>query len=247
MRHAFWVCFQSKKKKSIFFQPLFPKIPISSAILVVECAFRLTPRIIGGKKAQIEQFKWQAVLVYESKIFCGGTIISPTKIVTAAHCVIRITDTGPLQVRVGSSEWKTGGQLVNVSHLVRHPDYNEPTLLNNDVAVIILKEPLTFGTTIGSVALADIPLELPAGKMMNISGFGTTSLSSNSPNNTLHYVTVPIVSLAKCKEAYKKYPGFAKITDNMICAGFFGVGGKDSCGGDSGGLFNLTHKFKHNC
>lgn len=206
---------------------------------MVSCDFRLTPRIIGGKEVQIEQFKWQAALLYESEIFCGATIISPIKILTAAHCVIRITDTEPLQVRVGSNKWKTGGQLVNVSHLVRHPDYNEPTLLNNDVAVIILKEPLTFGPTIGSVALADSSLKLPAGKMMDISGFGTTSLSSNSPNNTLHYVTVPIVSSTKCKKAYLKYPGFAKLTDNMICAGFFGVGGKDSCGGDSGGWFNF--------
>lgn len=210
---------------------------------MVECDFRLTPRIIGGKEAKIEQFKWQVALLYESKIFCGGTIISPIKVVTAAHCVIRITDTGPLQVRVGSSEWKAGGQLVNVSHLVRHPDYNEPTLLNNDVAVIILEEPLRFGPTIGSVVLADSLLELPAGKMMNISGFGTTSLSSNNPNNTLHYVTVPIVSSTKCREAYEKYPGFAKFTDNMICAGFLGIGGKDSCGGDSGGLFNLQINF----
>lgn len=227
--------FKVDQKSTVFSKNI---ISIPTPILVVDCYFRLTPRIIGGKKAQIEQFKWQAALLYESKIFCGGTIISPIKIVTAAHCVIRITDTEPLQVRVGSSEWKTGGQLVNVSHLVRHPDYNEPTLLNNDVAVIILKEPLTFGPTIGSAALADSSLELPAATLVNISGWGTTSLSSNNLSNTLHYVTVPIVGAAKCKEAYKKYPGFAKLTDNMICAGFFGVGGKDSCGGDSGGLFN---------
>lgn len=205
---------------------------------MVQCNFRLTPRIIGGKKAEIGQFKWQAALLYESKIFCGGTIISPVKIVAAAHCVIRITDTGPMQVRVGSSEWKSGGRLMNVSHLVRHPDYNEPTLLNNDVAVIILNDTLTFGPTIGSVQLANESFELAPGSLVNISGFGTTSLSSNNPD-VLHYVTVPIVGAEQCKNAYKDYPGFAKITDNMICAGFFGKGGKDSCGGDSGGLFNF--------
>lgn len=84
--------------------------------------------------------------------------------------------TEPLQVRVGSKEWKSGGKLMNVSHLVLHPNYNEPTLLNNDVAVIILNETLTFGPTIGSAALADSDLELPANTLVNISGFGTTSL-----------------------------------------------------------------------
>lgn len=205
---------------------------------MVKSDFRIKPRIIGGEKAQIEQFKWQAVLLYESKVLCGGSIISPTKIVTAAHCVYRITDVGPLQVRVGSADWSKGGKLVNVTRFVRHPKYNKPTSLNNDVAVLILSEPLTFGSTIGPVVLAGKSLNLPAGTMVNISGYGSTSTGSSNPV-VLHYVTVPIVSPDECKKAYKKYPGIAKLTSNMICAGFYGVGGKDSCRGDSGGLLKI--------
>lgn len=62
-------------------------------------------------------------------------------------------------------------------------------------------------------------------------------LSTNNPSDVLYYVTLPIVSAPECKAAYKSYPGFAKFTDNMICAGYFGKEEikKDSCGGDSGG------------
>lgn len=125
---------------------------------------------------------------------------------------------------------------MNVSHFVRHPDYNKPTSLNNDVAVVMLSESLTFGPTIGPVLLSPKSLKLPAGTLVHVSGYGSTSTGSSNPA-VLHYVTVPIVNINVCKEAYKKYPGIAKVTDNMICAGFYGVGGKDSCRGDSGGFF----------
>lgn len=44
------------------------------------------PRIVGGEIAKLENFKWKAALLEESKFFCGGTIFAPTKILTAAHC-----------------------------------------------------------------------------------------------------------------------------------------------------------------
>lgn len=227
-----------------------PKFQFSISLFycykVGQDAFRLTPRIIGGEKARIEQFKWQAVVVYDSKLLCGGSIISPVKIVTAAHCVYRITDIEPLKVRVGSIDWNKGGTLVKVERVSRHRDYNKPTSLNNDVAVLLLSDALTFGPTIGAVVLAGKSIQLPAGTMVSISGYGSTSPGTNNPV-VLHHVSVPIVSQKDCKKAYKKYPGIAKLTDNMICAGYYGVGGKDSCRGDSGGLYSNNFIWENEC
>ena len=64
------------------------------------------------------------------------------------------------------------------------------------------------------------------------SGWGTLQSGGSSPTN-LHYVKVPAVSNAKCKEDY----GGSAITDSMLCAGYPGVGGKDACQGDSGGPY----------
>lgn len=190
---------------------------------------------------KIEDFYWQTALLYESEQICGGSIISPTKVLTAAHCVYTIHDIEPLQVRAGSNTWSEGGELKNVSTFFYHPDYHVPTLLNNDIAVIVLSDAFEFGATIGSIALAPKGLVLQPETPVVATGFGTTKVGS-SKRDILHYVIMPIVSQADCLKAYENYPGFAEITDHMICAGFYGVGGKDTCNGDSGG-FKAFFKF----
>lgn len=82
---------------------------------------------MGGEKAKIENFKWQAALLENSKVFCGGTIISERKILTAAHCLEGKNNVKKLQVRVGSSNPSEGGVLVSVIKIRSHPEYNKPT------------------------------------------------------------------------------------------------------------------------
>lgn len=123
----------------------------------------------------------------------------------------------------------------SVSKIVEHPDYDKPSPLNNDIAVLILKEAFDFGLTIGGIPLAGKSLTVQPGTLLTVSGFGSTSINGDKPG-VLHFVSLPLVEQSRCVKAYKKYPGKAKITDNMICAGFLDIAGKDACKGDSGGL-----------
>lgn len=183
-------------------------------------------------------------MLYNSQHFCGATIVSATKILTAAHCVYKITNVSKVQVRAGSKSPLEGGTLKSVTKIIQHNEFNRPTSLNNDIAVLILSEALVFGPTIGGVALAGPNLILPGGTFVTASGFGSTDSDGlGDKPDVLHFVSMPIVDQATCLTAYKKYTGKAKVTDNMICAGFYGVGGKDACKGDSGGLMflNISH------
>ncbi len=64
------------------------------------------------------------------------------------------------------------------------------------------------------------------GQTLTVSGWGT----GNQPWNLLNSVDVPYISNSDCNANYEN-----QITSNMMCAGYLGVGGKDSCQGDSGG------------
>lgn len=171
--------------------------------------------------------------MYNSKYFCGASIISNTKLVTAAHCVFKIMNLQKLEVRAGSSLPHSGGQLRSVAKFIEHPKFNSVNL-DNDVAVVFLMTPLTFSSAINVISLAKDSDYLPAGTMVEASGYGSTIPSENIPSD-LHYTAMPIVDQKQCIKAYKKYEGKARVTDNMFCAGFYKVGGKDACQGDSGG------------
>lgn len=77
--------------------------------------------IVGGTSAALGEFPWQVSLqTLNGAHFCGGSIVAPTKILTAAHCV----ESGTLNfiVRTGSIDY-TKGQIHAVKAVRIHPYY----------------------------------------------------------------------------------------------------------------------------
>lgn len=46
-----------------------------------------SPRIVGGNMSSLTQWPWQVSLQFQGYHLCGGSVITPLWIVTAAHCV----------------------------------------------------------------------------------------------------------------------------------------------------------------
>ena len=60
----------------------------SIIVLSGSCGSRPSVRIVGGTEAPINSWPWQAMLMTSSnRQFCGGSLIDPSWVLTAAHCV----------------------------------------------------------------------------------------------------------------------------------------------------------------
>lgn len=189
----------------------------------------LQPRIVGGGLAGAGDNPFQVGLMNKDVSddfqaqFCGGTLIKPNVVVTAAHCSDFVT-AAQVQVLTGSRELDGTGTRRDVARILIHPRWNADTF-DLDVAVWILSAPAT-GLPVASIATAD-----PAvGSNLLITGWGTLTENGTYPTS-LYKATVPMVSRTNCNDA-NSYDG--DITPRMLCAGF-DAGGVDTCQGDSGG------------
>ncbi|MCJ1447078.1 MAG: hypothetical protein MMC23_007587 [Stictis urceolatum] len=193
------------------------------------------PEIVGGTVVSSSStYPFIANLQESGSFICGGTILSTTKILTAAHCAVDGSATS-FKFRVGSLQYNSGGTLVSVKSKIVHPKYDANTV-DYDVAVLTLATPLTFSSTVAAATLVASGAEPTAGLSTTVIGWGTTSEGGSvSPN--LRQVSVPVVNRATCSTDYS---GDGSITARMFCAA---ASGKDSCNGDSGGpIVNTSTK-----
>ena len=193
----------------------------------------LAPRIVGGAPTTITDVPWQVLLIAGGKL-CGGSIISSTWILTAAHCVNGLS---PSQVSVYSGisndSQRASVTPIGVASIAVYPDF-APQSNANDIALINLTTPITPGPGAQVVALPiaqDPATWPPVGTEATISGWGVANFTGSSTSDPLLKGTVQILAppAAACGEYGSGFDGFLSL-----CAGAPG-GGVDTCQGDSGG------------
>ncbi|KAF5276940.1 hypothetical protein FQA39_LY18534 [Lamprigera yunnana] len=192
---------------------------------------RLDGKIVGGRPVSIYNYNYQISLQYYGGHYCGGSIISKSVILTAAHCT-----EGELpsvfKILYGTDKLNSGGKKVSVSRIIIHPKYN-PSTFDYDVSVLHLSGSISFSASAQPTVLTTTPPNANKLRSGAVSGWGALSSGGGSPS-VLYAVDVQEFTYSACNSAY------GSITDRMIC---FGAPGKDSCQGDSGGpLVDVTNK-----
>jgi secreted trypsin-like serine protease len=165
---------------------------------------------------------------------CTGSVLSPTRILTAAHCSVD-QPYGWTQVFAGRNDINndTNGFVAGVAAAWVDQAYNDefqsdtvPPL--DDLAVLTLKQALPAAyvpVTLASQGAADVA----EGTSATIVGYGVTG-ATVSDSGVLHAAQVPVAADATCSSAAQWGSQFDP--NRMLCAGSTGI---DTCFGDSGG------------
>ncbi|CAB3261340.1 unnamed protein product, partial [Arctia plantaginis] len=202
--------------------------------------------ILGGEAASLGEFPHMVALGYDRgnggfEFDCGGSVLSNTYVLSAAHCVDTLDRIEPTIIRAGVVE--IGGKNFNsesdvrIAEIVINPRYTRKEKYH-DLALLRLEKPLQFTSTLNAICL-ETNDEDPT-EPLTITGWGKVNNARDTRSTTLLKANVTVVQRGNCTESYtnwRKLP--SGISPDQLCAGD-PEGIRDTCQGDSGGPLVIT-------
>jgi len=193
-------------------------------------------RIVGGNVADPADWPYIAAITTPSgDQFCGGAVISPDTVLTAAHCMVddfgNPSNPDTIRVVTGRPDLtdESEGQELEADDIIVHRQYLRR--FHHDVAVIRLSDPTT-----ATPAVLPTPLEdqqaTGAGDELRVAGWGSTKRAGGASSDVLRDVSTFAAEDRQCESAFNFYrPGEEICTLGERT----GLNRTSSCYGDSGG------------
>ncbi|KAH1174632.1 mast cell protease 1A-like isoform X2 [Mauremys mutica] len=182
----------------------------------------LRSEIVGGHEAKPHSRPYMAALKLSSRFSCGGFLVAPDWVMTAAHCM------GDITVILGAHniyEPEESQQVLGVETYYKHPEYNSISV-TNDILLLKLTAKAKLNKYVQVIPLPKSSSDIPTDTKCSIAGWGL--IDEEKVTAKLFETNVTIYSRRKCLNIYPQ------LNNGMLCAGSFHQL-KDSSQGDSGG------------
>ena len=187
------------------------------------------PSIVGGTDVPAGKYPFIVSLQAGSSHHCGATLVSPDKVLTAAHCVERAGDGSGLSVLAGQTSLSAAtGTRHGVKRIHIHPRYGRDR--KADVAIVELKTPVEGIEPVVLGGLEGASYEQP-GRLLTAAGWGDLTENDREGPDVMQHVAVPFIPHGECQRQYQGR-GYVINPANEMCAS---RAGRDACQGDSGG------------
>nr|XP_039251939.1 plasminogen-like isoform X1 [Styela clava] len=185
-------------------------------------------RILGGDIALHGSWPWSVSMrKYTDFHFCGGTLIKPGWVVTAAHCLDDELPPDRYAVKAGLNKGtEVEMQKRNVRRYILHGSYSRG---KHDIALVQLETPFIITKHVRVACLPEPDYEVPGGSFCVVTGWGRTY--DDKPRGDLKQAVLPVHSYEDCNSYLSSHYMGDKT---QMCAGWKGEG-VDTCKGDSGG------------
>lgn len=233
---------------------LVPAVPATAS---PGLAPAVQPRVINGAPGSAGQFPYLAALLDARRYasdgafqaqFCGGTLTTPTTIVTAAHCVVSdrgvVTAPSAMLVGFGPDLGSPALRIVRVAAVTPNPAYDTKSAAN-DIAVITLAEPVTDIPPLIPLLPSEVASYMKAGAPLEVAGWGNLSATGRDFPTVFRVGRLVLFPDSSCGGGTEyvvngvRFDGFGGADADaavMFCAAGAENGKRiDSCQGDSGG------------
>ncbi|XP_054451490.1 plasminogen [Pteronotus mesoamericanus] len=195
---------------------------------------KCTGRIVGGCVANPHSWPWQVSLRTRFRQhFCGGTLIAPEWVLTAAHCLERSSVPSSYMVILGAHKeinLESDVQEIKVAKLFREPH-------RADIALLKLSSPAIITEKVIPACLPPQDYVVAARSQCYVTGWGETR--NTRGDGFLKEAHTPVIENKVCNR-YDYLNG--RVRSSELCAGNIDA---DSCQGDSGGPLVCFEKDKY--